>query len=259
MSDVRTATDRDSTVDIVGLVIAHAGLVALPLVIIGVFVLPVVVAVVLAAVIAAALTAWRLRGIGQRVVASLGAVPVGAGDRSRLHSVVEGACMAVGVAIPQLYVIDSPARNAVTWVDGIGSVSLACTTGLLDAVDRVQLEAVVGRQLTVARDARLDVVSIAGALFGPLARGPFTDAVASFVHHTVDDRNVVLADIEGARAVRYPPGLVAALERVRDGSSGLAGVPPWLSAFCFAAPAGDEGPFSVHPPIEDRIDLLREI
>ncbi len=259
VSDVRTAADRDATAGVVWLVTAHAAIVALPLLVVGLFVLPAVLAVVGALVVAIVVTAVRLRGIGRRVVASLGAVRLGPDERPRLHNVVEGAAMAVGVPVPQLFVVDSPARNALTWADGIGPVSVAFTTGLLDAVDRIELEAVVGRQLTVARDGRLDVVGIAGALFGHLARGPFEEAVASLVHHTVDDRNVVLADLEGARATSYPPGLVAALEQVRVGSSGLAGVPPWLSAFCFAAPAGDEGAFSVHPPIEDRIDLLREI
>ncbi len=259
MSDVRTATDHDSTVGMVWLVVAHAAIVAFPLLVVGLFLLPAALAVLVAVVVAVLVTLVRLRGIGRRVVTSLGAVPLGPDERPRLHNVVEGAAMAVGVPVPQLFVVDNPARNALTWADGIGPVSIAFTTGLLDAVDRIELEAVVGRQLSVARDGRLDVVGIAGALFGHLARGPFEDAVASLVHRTVDDRNVVLADIEGARATSYPPGLVAALEQVRVGSSRLPGVPPWLSAFCFAAPAGDEGAFSVHPPIEDRIDLLREI
>ena len=167
--------------------------------------------------------------------------------------------MAVGVAVPSLHVIDSPSRNAITWGDGSGPMSTALTTGLLDAVDRVELEAVVGRQLTAARDSSVEVVTVASALFGPLARGPLEELVASIVHRTVDDRGVVLADIEGARATGYPPGLVAALERVRAGSSVIDGLPPPLSALCFAAPGERGGRFDVHPPIEDRIDLLREI
>lgn len=256
--DIRTAA-RDTTPELVRLVVIHAALVAVPVLVVGLVLIPAAVAVLVAVLAGAAVTALRLRGLGDRIVTAVGAVPVPEGDRPRLRSVVESAAMAVGVSEPRLYVIDSPACNAVTWGDGTGPISTAFTTGLLDAVDRLELEAVVGRQLTVAKDPSIDVVTVATVLFGPLARGPFADVVAALVHRTVDDRCVVVADLEGARATRYPPGLVAALERVAAGTSVVAGVPAPLGVLCFAAVHGHDGPFEVHPPIEDRIDLLREI
>ncbi len=70
---------------------------------------------------------------------------------------------------------------------------------------------------------------------------------------------MVTADLDGVRATRYPPGLVAALEKIRGTSTAMPTVPPTLSVLCFAAPTDGDGGFAVHPPVEDRIDLLREI
>jgi Zn-dependent protease with chaperone function len=145
----------------------------------------------------------------------------------------------------------------VTWGSGRDAARIAFTTGLLDALDRIELEAVVGRQLAVMRDGSVDVLTVASALFGPLRvlDGP----VASVAHRAIDDRTVVRIDIDGVRATGYPPGLVAALEAVGAGSSRLAGVPRALTGACLAPPGGDPGTFDVHPTLEDRVDLLREI
>jgi heat shock protein HtpX len=233
--------------------------VAIPVLFVAIFLVPVFVAVVLAVVVGAAVTMLRVRGVDARLASAMGAQPLADGARPRLESVTESVAMAVGVSPPELYVIDSPSLNAVAWGGGSGPARCAFTTGLLDSMDRVQLEAVVGHQLAVVRNGGLGVVTVGTALLGPIAKGPLEAAVASFVHRTVRARSVVVADLEGARATRYPPGLVAALERVRDGSTDVPAVPPTLSVLCFAAPDDRPGPFLVHPPIEDRIDLLREI
>lgn len=259
MPDVRTDTESETTGEVVRLLVLHAAVIAIPVLVVTVLVLPVIVAVLLAVAIGAGTTMLRLRGIDARLASAIGARPLGGGEHARLESVTESVAMAVGVAPPVLHVIESPSVNAVAWGSGTGPARCAFTTGLLDSMDRVQLEAVVGHQLAVVRGGGLDVVTIGTALLGPLAKGPFEAAVASFVHRTVRARSVVVADLEGARATRYPPGLVAALEQSRDAPTDLAAVPPTLSVLCFAAPDHRPGPFNVHPPIEDRIDLLREI
>jgi len=54
---------------------------------------------------------------------------------------------------------------------------------------------------------------------------------------------------------------VAALERVRAGGSTVARSPKALQALWFAAPGEPDrdDPFHAHPPLADRIDLLREL
>lgn len=258
MTDVRTSTERDTS-GVVTFVAVHAAVVAVVVLLVAALVVPVLAAVLLAVVVGAAVTALRLRGIDDRIASAIGARALDPGDRPRLESVAESVAMAVGIPLPALLVIDDPARNAVVWGAGAGPVRCAFTVGLLDAVDRVQLEAVVGHQFALARDGCPERVTVGAALFGVVAKGPLEGPIASAVHRTVPDRSVVFADLEGVRATRYPPGLVAALATVRAGSTHVPALPAALSVLCFAAPDGAPGPFSVHPPVEDRIDLLREI
>ena len=259
MPDVRTAAERDTSTEVLGVVAAHAAIVAVPVLVVALFFVPVLVAVVLAIVAAAAVTALRLRRVDDRLGAAMGAVRLPEGERPRLESVAESVAMAVGVAPPELFVIDEAACNAVAWGIGNGPFRCAFTTGLLESMDRVELEAVVGHQLAVVREGGLPVVTIGTALFGPVAKGPLEGAIAWAVHRSIRARSVVVADLDGARATRYPPGLVAALEEIRGASTAMPTVPPTLSVLCFAAPTDASGAFSVHPPVEDRIDLLREI
>jgi Zn-dependent protease with chaperone function len=267
LSDIRIAPARDTTPDLARVVALHAVVSAVVFLPAAFFVwrlvgANIVVAALLSVVVALALgaptTAWRLQGIDDHLHAALGARPAVPSEHPRLGSLAENVAMAVGVATPRLFVIDAPGRNAVTWGDGRGPASIAFTTGLLDSVDRVQLEALLSRQLVVTRDGSVDVLTHAAVLFSRLPR--FLDRpVASIVHHAIDDRAVVGADLEAVRATCYPPGMVAALEIVRAGDTRLPNVPRALSGACLAAPDDGEGPFAVHPPLADRIDLLREI
>jgi heat shock protein HtpX len=186
---------------------------------------------------------------------------VEAGDVPRLSSTVEHVAMAVGASPPSLHLIDDPARNAVVWGSGQAAACLAITTGLLDVVEPVELEAVVAHLLAGVRDGLVEAPTFATAMFGPLADGPFAGLVASLARAGDDDRRIVLADLEGARATAFPPGLVAALERVRTGSSEVARTPKPLQVLWFAAPSepAADDPFCAHPPLADRIDLLREL
>ena len=267
LSDIRVSNARDTTPDLGRVVALHGAVVAVPVFLVvlvlvsllaGNALVGLVVALVLAIAAGAAATAVRLRDVDERVAGMLGARPAPAGDHPRLHGLAENVAMAVGVAIPRLFVIESPTRNAVTWGDGRGPACAAFTTGLLDAVDRVQLEALLGRQLVVTRDGSVDVLTVAAALFDSLP-GVLDGPVSSIVHHAIDDRAVVGADLEGVRATCYPPGMVSALEVVRSGDTSLPAVPRALSGACLAAPDTGTGPFAIHPPLADRIDLLREI
>lgn len=258
---------RDTDADLIRLVALHAGVVFAPsflvlVLLMAVVGLPMIVAlltaVVLAALVGVGVTAWRLRGIDDRLRVALEAEPVDRSSEPRLYNLADSVAMATGVPSPTLHVIEDPAHNAVVWGAVDAEVSLAVTRGLLDSVSRVELEAVLSYQLSMARDG-LGVLSTAAALFGPLATGPLVGPVARLVHSTVDDRRIVLADVESARASCFPPGLVSALERLRATPTAPRSVPPALAPLFFASPVADDSPFSVHPPLADRIDLAREL
>jgi len=256
-----TSTSHDPTADLVRIGIVHAVAVAVPVLVIALIVVPPWLAPLIAIAVGVAVTVLRCRGIDDRVGASVGARAVDAADVPRLAGVVESTSMATGAATPHLHLIDDPGCNAVVWSAGTGPASLAVTTGLLEQADRIELEAVVAHLLTDVRDGVVEAPTVTSALFGRLGTGPLAGPVAALTRAAVDDRRVAWADLESARATQYPPGSVAALERIRDAGSTVARCPRALQSLWFAAPCepveGD--PFVVHPPLADRIDLLREL
>lgn len=260
MSSDHTAT-REPGADLLRIAAVHAVVVAVPVLVVALIALPVWLAPLVAVLVGVAVTALRCRGIDDRVGSALGARPVEPGDVPRLAGVVESTSMALGVAAPRLHVIEDRARNAVAWGSGTGPASIAVTSGLLDEAERIELEGVVAHLLADVSDRTVEAPTVTTALFGALAGGPLSGLVASLARAGEDERRVVVADMAAARATQYPPGAVAALERVRQGSTGVARSPRPLQALWYAAPSepveGD--PFAAHPPLADRIDLLREL
>lgn len=257
-----TSTAREPTADLARIAAVHAGLLAVPVLVLALVLLPLWLAPVVAVVVAVAITVWRSRGIDERVAAALGARPVEPADLPRLAGVVESTSMAVGVAVPRLHVIDDPARNAVVWGSGTGpAASVALTTGLLDAAERIELEGVVAHLLADVRDGMVEAPTVTTALFGPVAGGTLAGLVAWLARAGEDERRVVVADLAAARATQYPPGAVAALERVAAGATGVARSPRPMQSLWFAAPSEpvDDDRFAAHPSLADRIDLLREL
>lgn len=247
-----------SDASLVRLAALHAAIVAAPVLLVALLLRLWIIALPLAVVVGAAVTAIRLRGVDDRIARTIGARPVDEDEVPRLAGLTETVAMAAGVAVPRLHVIDSPSVNAVNWGMGNGPCCLAVTTGLLKVADPVSLEAAVGHHLGRANARSLEVTTLAAALFGPFAKGPLTGPVVALVQGD-EERSVVMADLDGVRATRYPPGMVGLLETLRTHDSRLDTVPPALASLCLAAPHDGAGPFAVHPPVDDRIDLLREI
>lgn len=259
VSEPEMITPSDRGRDLAGMLLVHGVAVAVPILLLGVLLgIPLVGLVV--AVVAGGLVTWlRMRDVSGRITSAVGARRVSAAEAPRLHSVADSVAMSAGIAPFELHVLDSDARNALIWRDLTGPTSFAITTGLLDALDRVELEAVLGHHAVVARDQPVDVVSLGAVLFGPVARGPLLGPISRHLGDQFDDRAIVLADLDGVRTTAYPPALVGALEKVAAGTTSVPAIPPALSGLCLAAPHGDDDPFAHHPSLADRIDLLREV
>lgn len=251
--------------EVVRLSAIHTALVALPVFLLGLLLGLGLLSVLIALAIAVAVTVVRFRAIDRRIGESVGARPITASDDPRVANLAESVSMSVGVPVPHLHTVDSEGLNALVWSCGDGAPCVAFTTGLLAQAERVELEALLGRLLTPVRDGDVEATTVAVGLFGGLARPPFNGGAAALVCSTVDERRGVLADIAGARATCYPPGLVAALERLRSGSTVVDGIPRATAPLFLASPFGEgaaddaDAPYAVHPPIADRIDLLREL
>jgi heat shock protein HtpX len=228
-------------------------------------------------------------------------------EYARLHNLVEGLCIAGGLPKPRVYVINDPAPNAFATGRNPRHAAVAVTTGLLEKMNRVELEGVLAHELSHVKNYDILVSTLAVTLVGvivvmadfslrflwwggPRSRdrerngggGPqailalvgialllLAPLAARLMQFAVSRRREALADISGVAMTRYPPGLIAALEKLKDDttvveSSSRATAHLWIESPL--ARTKEEGRlsrlnrlFETHPPLEERIQALKEL
>jgi len=226
---------------------------------------------------------------------------------ARLHNLVEGLCIAAGLPKPRIYVIDDDAPNAFATGRSPRHAAVAVTTGLLDKLTRIELEGVLAHELSHIKNYDILVSTLAVTLVGVVALladfslrflwwggprhrddtregggGPAValaglgfvllllgPLVAKLMRATISRRREALADVSGVALTRYPPGLISALEKLRDDStvvhsSSRATAHLWVESPLARTP--EEGRlsrlnrmFDTHPPLEERIQALKEL
>ncbi len=167
----------------------------------------------------------------------------------RLHNLVEGLCIAAGMPKPRVYVVEDQAPNAFATGRDPEHGSIAVTRGLLDKMNRVELEGVVAHELAHVKNRDTRVMVIAATLVGVIvlvtdfvfrslvwggsdsddnrATGLIFFAVAlvlwilspiiaAALHAAVSRRREGLADVSGVALTRYPPGLISALKKLGE-------------------------------------------
>ena len=226
-------------------------------------------------------------------------------EYKRLHNLVEGLCIASGLPKPRLYVIDDHAPNAFATGRNPKHAAVAVTSGLLEKLDRVELEGVLAHELSHIRNYDILVATLAVTLVGtialltdiairmmwwnggrvsrqndrqntsnPLAFVGFAlliiaPLVARMMQATISRRRETLADVSACQITRYPPGLISALEKLQADSTvthsaSMATAHMWIEQPLSGV--NDEGRlagfhklFNTHPPLSERIALLREM
>jgi heat shock protein HtpX len=226
---------------------------------------------------------------------------------ARLHNIVEGLCIAAGLPKPRIYVIDDVAPNAFATGRNPRHAAVAVTTGLMDKMTRIELEGVLAHELSHIKNYDILVSTLAVTLVGvvvlltdfslrfmwwggprhrddnsPGGGGPavvlavvgfllllLAPLVAKVMQATISRRREALADVSGVALTRYPPGLISALEKLRDDttvvhSSSRATAHLWVESPLARTP--EEGRlsrlnrlFDTHPPLEERIQALKEL
>jgi heat shock protein HtpX len=224
---------------------------------------------------------------------------------ARLHNIVEGLCIAGGLPKPGVYVIDDPAPNAFATGRDPKHAAIAVTTGLLEKMNRVELEGVVAHELSHIRNYDILISTLAVTMVGaaalladlgirmmwwnggrvarqgdrgdrgnPLALIGFAlliiaPIVARAMQAAISRQRETLADVSACQLTRYPPGLISALEKLQADttvthSASTATAHLWIEQPMSGV--GDNGRlgglhrlFDTHPPLEERIALLREL
>ena len=231
-------------------------------VLVGVVTRNVLIALVVLLVVAGGLAAWAwttVSGFGARLVTRPGCAPVTEQAQPRLHNLVDGLCVAHGVARPALIGVAGPGRNIAAVTVGFGAsatTALVVAEPLLDSLSRIELEGVIAQQLSQFQDGSSSLVTTAAAIGATPVLG---SVLAGRLAAAAEPDRQVLADLAGVRLTRYPPGLASALETLAAGSTEIAVADPataalWLADPLPSHPVGDDDP----PSLEVRAAMLRE-
>lgn len=198
-------------------------------------------------VVAAALLGWVRFG-GDRVVArGIGGRPADPFQHARLVNLVEGLSTGAGVRQPRLLVVDSPGLNVLAAGTSPSTAVVAVTTGLLEELERIELEAVLAEELWLIRHEETVPATVLAATFG-LGRG--------LALQTGRD---TAADQGAISLTRYPPALAAALEKIESKGAVVAGQPGHLAHLWMVDPRPDTSARSGRLALSERIEALREL
>ncbi|MEO8274237.1 MAG: zinc metalloprotease HtpX [Chloroflexota bacterium] len=103
------------------------------------------------------------------VLASSGAKEVTQASAPQLMNVVQEMALAAGVPMPKVYVIDDTAPNAFATGRDPKHASVAITTGLLQKLDREELQGVIGHELSHVRNFDIRFALLVAVLVGSIA------------------------------------------------------------------------------------------
>jgi heat shock protein HtpX len=212
-------------------------------------------------------------------------------DDPRLWRTVENLCIAEGLPMPKVYIMDDPAPNAFATGRDPKHGIVCATTGLLEIMDNQELEGVIAHELGHIKNYDIRVNTIAFALVGvvsmiadfflhisifgsrdregnslmivvAIVAAIIAPIAATMLQLSISRRREYLADATGALATRFPEGLADALEKIGNHGSVLRKQNTSTAHMFIANPLkgkGFMGLFSTHPPIEERIKILREM
>lgn len=247
------------------------------------------------AVVIALVSVWGSYWASDKIVLTMtGAKVITEEDHPQLYNLVQEIVIASGLPMPKIAIVNDAAPNAFATGRNPERGVIAFTTGLLEKMDREQIQGVVAHELAhvANRDTLVSAVAAttAGALalmsdllirmmwFGgnrqrnsgsnPLALVAALVALilapiaATLLRSAISRRREALADATAIAYTRNPAGLRRALETLAEDSTvvnqkSTAVAHVWIESPLDARSTAKL--FATHPPIEERIALLRKM
>jgi heat shock protein HtpX len=199
----------------------------------------------------ALLMAWGSYYYSDKIVLSMSAAkPVTKEAEPYLWNTVEGLAIAAGLPMPRPYIIEDSAPNAFATGRDPRHAAIAVTRGLLDKLNRLELEGVIGHEMAHIQNYDIRFMTLVVVLVGTIVllsdgmmrtlwwgggrrRGRssggsgagilaliglvfviLSPIVAQLMQLALSRRREFLADASGAALTRYPEGLASALEKI---------------------------------------------
>jgi heat shock protein HtpX len=218
-------------------------------------------------------------------------------EYSELHNIVENLAITAGLPKPRIYIMHEAQPNAFATGRNAEHAVVAVTTGLLERLDRSELEGVLAHELSHIGNRDMLVSTVAVVLAGLIAilsdfflrwtwhgggrsdnnRGNaallalavvaalLAPIAATLIQLAVSRKREFLADSSGALLTRYPEGLASALEKISRDPHELRHASNATAHLFFENPfrgrhaRGLTKLFMTHPPVEERVAALRGI
>ncbi|HPW34561.1 MAG TPA: M48 family metalloprotease [Candidatus Paceibacterota bacterium] len=217
-----------------------------------------------------------------------------------LYHIVENLCITAGLPTPKIYIISDPSPNAFATGRNPNHAAIALTTGLLERLDRSELEGVIAHELSHVRNYDTLLQTVVVVLVGLISiiadfftrsmwfggrdsddrggKNPVMLAIsiaaiviapiaATLIQLAISRKREFLADASGALLTRYPEGLAGALEKISSAQP-IKYAHNATAHLFFANPFKADAQksnkvsfvaklFMTHPPIQERIKMLR--
>ncbi len=231
------------------------------------------------------------------VLLTTGAIPANKKTYFNFYTVAENLSIASGLPMPKLYVINDSSPNAFATGRNPNHAVVCATSGLLEIMDRTELEGVIAHELSHVKNYDILLASIVAVLVGTLSlisdwvmrsmwwgghdddrenRNPIffvlliismilTPIIATIIQLAISRRREYLADASAVLLTRYPEGLARALEKLQNNPRPMARAASSTAHLFISSPFGKKrlswltGLFSTHPPLEERIKILKSM
>lgn len=209
-----------------------------------------------------------------------------------IHRTVENLAITAGLPKPKIYLINDSAPNAFATGRDPKHSSIAVTSGLLEKLDKTELEGVISHELSHIGNYDIRLMTIVVVLYGIVALASdwflrslwfrnredrqtqgililvgvvlavLAPIAALLIQLAISRKREYLADASGALLTRYPDGLVSALEKISKDQEPLEVANRATAHLYIVNPFKAKSLvalFSTHPPVEDRIKKLEEM
>jgi heat shock protein HtpX len=228
---------------------------------------------------------------GSLAVAMTGAQQIEKADNPRFYRIVENLSITLGMPMPKVYIIEDPAPNAFATGRNPQHAIVAATTGLIDIMNDRELEAVMAHEMGHVQNYDIRVSMIAFGLVSAI--GLLSDIVlhtlfwndrregnnnpwlliigiiviilapiiAAIVQMAISRQREYLADATSAMTTRDTDGMVSALQKLQQYGRPMQKQQTATAQLFISNPLKPgffAGLFSSHPPLEDRINRLRQ-
>ena len=252
---------------------------------------------IIAIILSLSMTATSYFAGDKIALASSGAKPIQKQDNPYVYRLVENLCITAGLPLPKIHIINDPNINAFATGRDPQHASIAITQGAIDKLENEELEGVIAHELSHIKNYDIRLMMIVIVLVGTIAlisdwlmrsflwsksdrnKGQLgiillvigivlailSPLIAKLIQLAISRKREFLADADGTLLTRYPQGLAYALAKIADQNKlPLKKANNATAHLYIANPFGQTQKFlaklfSTHPPIDERINKLKQM